>query len=656
MSDSSEERDIQFSIAEALREQVRLGREKNQQIRNQIDQTQLDADTRREILALTRQANNELQKSASIASELNGEIRESSAIEKDIAKNTKLKNQFLLEANLAQKSGNESLSKSLSEQAGLIEGNIGLLNKENQTAQEIDKSMGAVGGGMKALNALTGGQIKGLDGILKGTRSQLGAMKMQGKLAKGTKGAMQGMGVAAKGMGKSLMKGKNIYLLLLEAAIEGSNQINKFQKEIGISYGKAVLLRNEFTMMAAKSGDLFVNSKKLQEAFFELKNSVGFFFDTSSRASETFLNLNKRLGISAQAAGRLTLLTRLQGKNTEETTSNLFKSANASAKLLGTTATAKDILVAAANASTGLQASLSKTPDALVKAAAAAKAFGTELRTLEATQSSLLQFESSIASELEAELLTGKQINLEKARLAALNNDIAGVGEELLKQGITLAAFNDMNFVQQEAIAKSIGMQRDALGDSLMKQEMQNMTLDEIREKFGDQTYEQQKALSAQDKFNALVEKLQALFGDIGVVLAPILDLVASLLQLLSPIIQILGGIIGLVGKGVGMVTEGLQLDTINTGIQSAFTIEDGVIGPDGNLISTSPEDFLLATKDPSSLGASVSNSGGMSRENLDYLASTINNKQVVFDSFQASSPQGLTSTTRKGETVSSFL
>ena len=213
-----------------------------------------------------------------------------------------------------------------------------------------------------------------------------------------------------------------------------------------------------------------------------------------------------------------------------------------------------------------------------------------------------------------------------------------------------------MNFVQQEAIAKSIGMQRDALGDSLMKQEMQNMTLDEIREKFGEQTYEQQKALSAQDKFNALVEKLQALFGDIGVVLAPILDLVASLLQLLSPIIQILGGIIGLVGKGVGMITEGLQLDTINTGIQSAFTIEDGVIGPDGNLISTSPEDFLLATKDPSSLGASVSNSGGMSRENLDYLASTINNKQVVFDSFQASSPQGLTSTTRKGETVSSFL
>ena len=656
MNKGEEEKDIQSDIAEILREQIRLGREKNQQIKEQLDLSKLDSDTKREILNLTRQANRELSKSASIASELNGEIRESKDIERDIAKNTKLKNSFLLESNLAQKSGNESLSKSLSDNAGLIGKNIELLNDENSVAKEIDGSMGLVGNSLKGFNMLTKGSIKGVDDILKGTRSQLGVMKMNNTLAKGTKGAMQGMGVAAKGMGKSLMKGKNIYLLLLEAAIQGSDEVNRFQREIGVSYSKALALRNEFTIMAAKSGDLFVNSKKLQEAFFKLKESVGFFFDTSSRASETFLNLNKLIGFSAQSAGRLALLIRLQGKNTEEVTSNLFKSANASAKLLGTTATAKDILIEASNASTGLQASLSKTPDALVRAAAAAKAFGTELKTLEATQNSLLQFETSIASELEAELLTGKQINLEKARLAALNNDIAGVGEELLKQGITLNAFNDMNFVQQEAIAKSIGMQRDALGDSLMKQELQNLTLDEIREKFGDQTYEQQKALSAQEKFNALVEKLQSLFGDVGVVLAPVLDLVASLLQLLSPIIQILGGVIGLVGKGVGAITEGLNLDQLNSGIQSAFTIEDGVIGPDGNLISTSPEDFLIATKDPSSLTEGTQNSSGMSRENLDFLASAINNKQVVFDSFQASSPQGLTNTTRKGQSISSFL
>ena len=42
---------------------------------------------------------------------------------------------------------------------------------------------------------------------------------------------------------------------------------------------------------------------------------------------------------------------------------------------------------------------------------------------------------SAIQNELEAELLTGQQLNLETARLAAMKGDLATVGDELLKQG-----------------------------------------------------------------------------------------------------------------------------------------------------------------------------------------------------------------------------
>jgi len=42
-----------------------------------------------------------------------------------------------------------------------------------------------------------------------------------------------------------------------------------------------------------------------------------------------------------------------------------------------------------------------------------------------------LDFESSIANELEAELLLGKNINLEKARQAALDNDLATLAVEI---------------------------------------------------------------------------------------------------------------------------------------------------------------------------------------------------------------------------------
>ena len=45
--------------------------------------------------------------------------------------------------------------------------------------------------------------------------------------------------------------------------------------------------------------------------------------------------------------------------------------------------------------------------------------------------------EESIAAELEAELLTGKQLNLDNARAAALKGDMVTLAEELNAQNIT---------------------------------------------------------------------------------------------------------------------------------------------------------------------------------------------------------------------------
>ena len=52
-----------------------------------------------------------------------------------------------------------------------------------------------------------------------------------------------------------------------------------------------------------------------------------------------------------------------------------------------------------------------------------------------------------------------------------MKGDLATVGDELLKQGITAADFGDMNVFQQEALAKSLGMQANEMGDMLVKQE-----------------------------------------------------------------------------------------------------------------------------------------------------------------------------------------
>ena len=377
---------------------------------------------------------------------------------------------------------------------------------------------------------------------------------------------------------KSFLLGGHVTLFAaISAAILKSSQLtNQFQQELGVSYGNSLAMRNELVNAAGASNDLFINSEKLQKSFFALAENTGVFFDLSSKSAETFTNLTERIGLAGAEAGNLTMLLRLQGKDTEATMSNLVGTASAALATSKSTASVKQILGDVASSSKGLQASLAANPGALAKAAVAARELGATLKDIEGTQKALLDFESSIGAELEAELLTGKQLNLERARAAALNNDLKTVSEELLKQGVDLASFGKMNVLQQEKMAAAMGMSRDAMGEMLLKQQTQNMTADEVRKKFGEQTYEQFKALSAQDKFNAATKKLKDLFVGVMTALTPVIDLLAMALQPIA-----------LIAKGLSKLNElttvfgvGLSNTLIGVGITVlALTKKFGGLG-----------------------------------------------------------------------------
>jgi hypothetical protein len=154
--------------------------------------------------------------------------------------------------------------------------------------------------------------------------------------------------------------------------------------------------------------------------------------------------------------------------------------------------------------------------------------------------SQLLDFESSIENELSAELLTGKNLNLERARGLALNGDSAAAVEEMAKQVGTAADFTKMNVIQQESLAKAVGMSADELANSLIAREnlnkLGNQTKQQIEEQIelakqqgdmdkvnmlqrslGNET-EAKKALeqiAAQEKFNAAMEKLKSMVASI---------------------------------------------------------------------------------------------------------------------------------------------
>ena len=73
--------------------------------------------------------------------------------------------------------------------------------------------------------------------------------------------------------------------------------------------------------------------------------------------------------------------------------------------------------------------------------------------------------------------MTGKQLNLEKAREYALTNNLAGVSEELKKNGISAAEYARMGRLEQESMAKALGMSREDLGKMTQQQLLQLVPL-----------------------------------------------------------------------------------------------------------------------------------------------------------------------------------
>jgi hypothetical protein len=174
------------------------------------------------------------------------------------------------------------------------------------------------------------------------------------------------------------------------------------------------------------------------------------------------------------------------------------------------------------------------SPEILAEAATQARALGLSLSQVDAIASSILDFESSIEKELSFELLTGKQINLEKARELALNNDLVGLTEELKNNAEITEVFATGNRIQQEAAAAAIGLSRDDLADMVYQQELIKLGAEGFTAAYGEQAYQSMLAQSASEKFEASLEKIKGVIGDIGTIFSPIIDGFAAMVGYIS--------------------------------------------------------------------------------------------------------------------------
>jgi len=335
------------------------------------------------------------------------------------------------------------------------------------------------------------------------------------------------------------------------AALKGSDNINNLQKNLGISYGAAYDLQNSLALTAATSDKLYITSELLNKAFTDLATQTGIVSDFGGDTLVTMTALTKQLGLGTAEASQLALLARTQGEDTEGILENTVDTVSALNKQNGVAISAKAVLNDISTASKSIVVSLGMSPEILAEAATQARALGLSLSQVDAIAGSILDFESSIEKELTFELLTGKQINLEKARELALNNDLAGLTEEIKNNAEITEAFATGNRIQQEAAAAAIGLSRDDLADMVYQQELVKLGAEGFTAAYGEQAYQSMLAQSASEKFEASMEKIKGVIGDIGTIFTPIIDGFAALVGYLAESKIALGAIAGIM---VGLV------------------------------------------------------------------------------------------------------
>jgi hypothetical protein len=301
---------------------------------------------------------------------------------------------------------------------------------------------------------------------------------------------------------------------VLDLVIGVEDKIVKAGRALGMNRAEAMAMNKEFAEMSMRNGDIFATSKALMEMQVSLSEQLG----VNNRLTEEQLTANIHLkdlmGLDVQTMGDLTMAGKIAGKSQEGIVKSVLAQVQGLKAATGISLNQKQILKEASSLSGALGLQFAKYPEKLTKSLVTTKALGMELKALDGIADSFLDFESSISNEMEAQLLTGKNINLSKARELFLNNDLAGAALEINNQVGSSGDFLKMNRIQADSLAKAFGMSRDQLADMLKKQEylgkLGAKETDNAREqlRLGLLKYGNQQALSealGEEAYNSLV-------------------------------------------------------------------------------------------------------------------------------------------------------
>jgi len=388
-------------------------------------------------------------------------------------------------------------------------------------------------------------QVLSTRDLLNSEDKRLAKLTIQNKFLNVGKNVLKDMGPLGSAVSGAFNASKmNPWVLAADAAVaileKGYENFKAFdkaavdvRKNLGALPGQAKQLESLIKQVGIESMHLGATFDDVAKSINEIANEFTGLVAQDTNLLKTTTALAKQFGIAEGTSVKfLKTLGGISGNSASSQRSMIGfaqKIAQASGVPLG------KIMEDVANASDDVRIYVGSSAVSMIKAAAAARMMGIDINKAATSAEKLLNFESSIASELKASALLGQNINFNYARQLFFNKNIIAANKEILRL-TKQVNFNQLDPIKQKAFAdaagKSVGELQDMLQQEKNIQLIKNGTNEKAKKALADyermmrlkdeeaknegkiaeqqilQRANQEKLAQIQNKFNQLMSEL----------------------------------------------------------------------------------------------------------------------------------------------------
>ena len=326
-----------------------------------------------------------------------------------------------------------------------------------------------------------------------------------------------------------------------------TDEANKFADATGVTFSQARGISDQAKLAASSLDVQLATSTDILAVQQATITEFGTMAMMSTETAAQIADIGKSFGYGAQQAAQVNsqfMSMGMSGQAAASAQEELAANALKAGVSVGTVM--KDITTNAKQASKYFGGNVK----ALNAAAVEAAKLGISIKDMTSISDKLLDIESSLQSQFELQAMTGKQINLDKARELALEGDIAAASKAVYEQIGGIAEFEAMRPLERKKLAEMMGMEVSELEKSLAIQEkMGDLTEEELAasmnlglsaaEISGMDAKQLKDKLAQQQSLEKASQSISAMTDEMMMALVPLAETLGAVFGTLAPLLKI---------------------------------------------------------------------------------------------------------------------